>query len=91
VIVFQYESSYTISMKTAISIPDRLFRAAEREAARRKVSRSRLYAMAVDTYLKSYRASRIKEALDAVYAREDSALDPVLDRMQNETLGPEDW
>jgi len=78
-------------MKTAISIPDPLFRAAEREASRRKVSRSRFYAMAVDAYLKSQRASRVKKALDAIYATEDSSLDPVLDGLQIEGLSQEDW
>lgn len=78
-------------MKTAISIPDHLFRAAEQEAMRRKVSRSRLYAMALDAFLKSQRASKIKAALDAVYAREDSSLDPTLDRLQSETVNREDW
>lgn len=78
-------------MKTAISIPDPLFNAAEREAARRKVSRSRFYSMAVAAYLKSQRASRVKKVLDSVYATEDSALDPTLDRLQSEVLGREDW
>ena len=78
-------------MKTAISIPDPLFEAAEREASRRKVSRSRFYAMAVDAYLKSQRAARVKKALNDVYAREDSSLDPALSLLQKESLGQEDW
>ncbi len=78
-------------MKTAISIPDPLFRAAEREAARRKLSRSSFYSMAVDAYLKSQRASRIRKALDSVYVAEDSALDPAFDRLQSEAVGREDW
>ena len=90
-LTFWYNSVYAISMKTAISIPDPLFQAAEREAARRKVSRSRFYAMAVDAYLKSQRASTIKKALDAVYNREDSTLDPALGCLQNEALSREDW
>jgi len=78
-------------MKIAISIPDPLFQAAEREASRRKVSRSRFYAMAVASYLKSQRARNIKKALDAVYATEDSSLEAGLDRLQSEGLGREDW
>jgi metal-responsive CopG/Arc/MetJ family transcriptional regulator len=78
-------------MKTAISIPDPLFRAAEREAARRKVSRSRFYSMAVASYLKSQRARNVRKALDSVYASEDSSLDPALARLQSEALNREKW
>ena len=78
-------------MKTAISIPDPLFRAAERAAKRQKVSRSRFYAKAVAAYLKSQGDKSIKEALDAVYATEDSFLDPVIARIQSLSIGREEW
>lgn len=78
-------------MKFSIFIPDPLFRVAEREAARRGISRSRFYSMAVASYLKTLRARNIKKALDAVYAIEDSALDPGLAGMQSEALGREKW
>ena len=65
-------------MKSVISIPDALFSAAERAAKRQKISRSRFYAQAVEAYLKAQRAQGVKEALDAVYATEDSSLDPGL-------------
>lgn len=78
-------------MKTAISIPDRLFRAAERVAKRRKVSRSRFYAEAVASYLKSQREKGIKEALDAVYAKESSELDPGLTSAAYHVLFKEKW
>jgi metal-responsive CopG/Arc/MetJ family transcriptional regulator len=86
-----YNSSYTLAMKTAISIPDPLFRAAERAAKRQKVSRSRFYARAVEAYLTTERAKGVKEALDAIYATEDSSLDPVIARMQSLSIGPEEW
>jgi F420-dependent methylenetetrahydromethanopterin dehydrogenase len=63
-------------MKTAISIPDPLFHAAERAAKRQKVSRSRFYAKAVAAYLKSQREREITGALDAVYASQPSEIDP---------------
>lgn len=78
-------------MKTAISIPDPLFKAAERAAKRQKLSRSRFYAKAVAAYLNSQRDKSITEALNAVYATEDSSLDPVIARMQSMAIGPEDW
>ena len=78
-------------MKTAISIPDRIFRAAERAAKRQRVSRSRFYTQAVEAYLKRQSDKRITEALNAVYATEDSSLDPVIARMQSLAIGREDW
>jgi metal-responsive CopG/Arc/MetJ family transcriptional regulator len=78
-------------MKTAISIPDPLFHAAEGAAKREKVSRSRFYARAVEAYLKTQRAKEIKKALDAIYATEDSSLDPVIARMQSLSIGRGEW
>jgi len=82
---------YAISMKTAISIPDPPFRAADRAAKRQKVSRSRFYARAVEAYLKTQQANGVKEALDAIYATEDSSLDPVIARIQSLSIGSEEW
>ena len=78
-------------MKTAISIPDPLFRAAERAARRQKVSRSRLYAKAIAAYLKSQRERGIKDALDAVYATEPSELDPALAAAAYHVFSKEKW
>jgi len=78
-------------MKTAISIPDPLFKAAERAAKRQKISRSRFYAQAVAAYLKSQSDKRVTEALNAVYATEDSSLDPVMARIQSLSIGREEW
>jgi len=78
-------------MKTAISIPDPLFRAAERAARRQKVSRSRFYAKAVAAYLESQREKGIKEALDAVYGSEPSEPDPFLTAAAYHLLSKEKW
>ena len=85
-------------MKTAISIPDPLFNAAERAAKRQKVSRSRFYAKAVAAYLKSQgqkvksqQEKGIKEALDAVYANEPSELDPDLAAAAYHIFAKEKW
>ena len=49
-------------MKTAVSIPDPLFDAAEKMAGRLGISRSRLYAHAIERFVKSYRKKGITEA-----------------------------
>ncbi|MGO8735289.1 MAG: ChpI protein [Terriglobia bacterium] len=78
-------------MKTAISIPDPLFNAAERAAKRQKVSRSRFYAKAVAAYLKSQQEKGIKEALDAVYGNEPSEPDPFVTAAAYHLLAKEKW
>jgi metal-responsive CopG/Arc/MetJ family transcriptional regulator len=78
-------------VKTAISIPDPLYKEAERLTKRLRIPRSQLYARALEAYLQRQRSKGIKEALDEVYGTESSELDPVLTRLQSEALGREDW
>jgi metal-responsive CopG/Arc/MetJ family transcriptional regulator len=79
-------------MKTAISIPDELFRAAEKAARRMKLSRSELYRRALAQYLEKQRDSLITETLNEVYATgQPGRVDAVLDRMQRASLVREDW
>lgn len=78
-------------MKTAISLPDDLFVAADALADRLGVSRSELYATAVAEFLAKHNASEVTERLNRVYAAESSALDTGLRRAQRRSLGSEAW
>lgn len=78
-------------MKTAISIPDPLFQAAEQYAQEKGLSRSELYARAIQHYLQTYRYQGITEALDKVYAEEDSTLEPGYTAAQTRILPKEEW
>jgi metal-responsive CopG/Arc/MetJ family transcriptional regulator len=80
-------------MKTAISIPDALFREAETLAKKRGMSRSELYATAIADYVKDERFLGVREQLDAVYGAEpqESALDPELAMMQSQSVSREKW
>jgi metal-responsive CopG/Arc/MetJ family transcriptional regulator len=78
-------------MKTAISVPDRIFRAVERAAKRQKVSRSRFYVQAVEYYLKAQQAKGVTEALNAVYGSGSSELDPDLATAAYHLLAEEKW
>ena len=40
---------------------------------------------------KSHKSTRVKETLDAIYATEDSHLDPALMALQALSLPKEDW
>lgn len=77
-------------MKVAISIPDPVFEDAERIAQRLGVSRSQLYARAVEDLVKLHRGDDVRAALEAVYGSESSGVDPVLEHLQAEALR-EEW
>ncbi len=78
-------------MKTAVSIPDSLFRAAEQLARELGISRSELYQSAIHEYIAKRDDAEITRRLNEVYGKESSELDPVLHRMQMEALPKEDW
>ncbi|HSN55526.1 MAG TPA: hypothetical protein VLT32_12685 [Candidatus Sulfomarinibacteraceae bacterium] len=78
-------------MKTAISIPDEVFDAAEKLAARLGMSRSQLYATALRQYLEAHRSRGVTARLDAVYNDNDSSLDLRVAEAQTASLGEEDW
>ncbi len=84
-------SGYARSMKTAISIPDEVFCAAEELSRRLGMSRSQLYSQAVAAFITSHRSTGVQEMLDAIYGEEDSARDPVLAHWQALALPREDW
>lgn len=80
-------------MKTAISIPNPVFEAAEQLAERIGMSRSELYATAVAEYMSRYRAAGVRERLDAVYEIEDEAarLETVMAIVQTESVPKDHW
>jgi len=75
-------------MKTAISIPDRIFRSAEQLAARLGVSRSELYSKALAALVEKHQDHLITARLNEIYRPdgEGSALDPELASLQHRTL-----
>lgn len=61
------KKSNTISMKTAISIPDDLFKEVDRIARESRSSRSQIFCLAVKEYLEKLRARKLLEDLDEAY------------------------
>jgi predicted transcriptional regulator len=85
------QAGYTRGMKTAISIPDEVFQAAERLAAALRQSRSQLYSRAVREYVARHSEDSVTAALDAVCAVEfDSGLDFVR-AASTRTLDHNEW
>ena len=78
-------------MKTAISLPDPLFEAAEELASDLGVSRSELYARALAEFVEKRQAQAVREALDTVYAEETKSLDQSLKVAARRTLRRAEW
>ena len=80
-------------MKTAISIPDPIFEAAEILARRLGISRSQLYSQAVDSLVEKYRYSGVTEQLDAVYKvnPELGRLEQTIGELQSRSISEQEW
>jgi metal-responsive CopG/Arc/MetJ family transcriptional regulator len=68
------------TVKTAISIQKPLFERAEKLARKMKVSRSRLFVLALEEYIQRRRNRELLEQINAVYADEPDPLDESLRR-----------
>ena len=78
-------------MKTAISIPNNVYRQAERFAKRNRLSRSALYTEAVKLFMDQRKPEDVTGRLNEIYGQEASELDPVLQAMQSRSISRETW
>ena len=79
-------------MKTAISLPDDLFRAAERQAKRAQKSRSQLYAQALAEYLARHAPDEVTEAMNRVVDRlGEAGPDRFLGQAARRVLARTEW
>lgn len=78
-------------MKTAISIPNPIFEAAEQLAKELGLSRSELYSTAIAAFVEAHHSENVTERLNQIYADEASTLDPVLLQLQTASLDGETW
>jgi predicted transcriptional regulator len=80
-----------VNVKTAVSVPDDLFRLAEAAARRLRVSRSKLYATAISEFLNRQQGNAVTERLNEVYSRRPAKVDPALHRAQLKSLEKDSW
>ena len=78
-------------MKTAISVPDRLFRAAEQHARRTQKSRSQLYAEALAEYLARHAPDEVTEAMNRVADQLPAADDGFVPTAAQQVLARSEW
>ena len=78
-------------MKTAISLPDDLFRVAEAAARRLRVSRSQLYATALSEFLDRNQNDTVIKRLNEIYSRRPAKVHPALQRAQLKSVKKNGW
>jgi metal-responsive CopG/Arc/MetJ family transcriptional regulator len=78
-------------MKAAVSIPDPVFKAAEKLARRMGVSRSHLYSVALQRLVQDHDDAAITAKLNEVYSTEASGLDSVHQSIQSRSVKKSEW
>lgn len=78
-------------MKTAISIPDDLFKGAERLARRTRKSRSKLFSDALREYLARHSPEEITEAMNKACAAVGEGQDPFVTAAGQRILEQIEW
>jgi len=78
-------------MKTAVSIPNELFEAAERLARRTRRSRSRLFSDALREYVARRSPDKITESMDRALAEISEQRDPFLTSASRRRLEQAEW
>lgn len=83
------------NVKTAISIRKSLFEKADALARRLKVSRSQLFSLAVEQFIREHENRELLEQIDRVFAEKpDTSEINALERLRTlywELLEPEEW
>jgi predicted transcriptional regulator len=85
------EAVYVPAMKATISIPDPIFRQAEKLARRLRKSRSRLHADAVSAYVRRHGADAGSESLNRVCAEAGDRIRPFVDAAGRRLLSKVEW
>ncbi len=78
-------------MKTAISMPDPLFREADELARRLGLARSELISRAVRSFVRKHRRSGVTDALNRVHGRKTRGVDRAFSTAMQEALEDEGW
>ena len=79
-------------MKTAVSIPDRIYEAAEQYARRRRIARSQVYAEALARFMAEQESDQdLTAALNRVCEEVDNSLDEFGKAASRRALARADW
>jgi predicted transcriptional regulator len=82
---------YTQGMKTAVSVPDEVFREAEQYARRTGKTRSQVYSHALRQYLLQHAPDEVTRAWDEVCDKVDQREDAFAQKASRRLLRREAW
>lgn len=78
-------------MKTAVSLPDELYRDAEELATRLEISRSELYRKALQEFVARHDVDQTRETIDRVVAELGAQEDEVLRAAGQKAIEETEW
>jgi len=81
-------------VKTAISLDGDLFKKANELSAEMKVSRSKLFQFAIESYIKKYNSKKILDKLNKIYSGQPSTEEKELQRSMKKyhrTIAGDKW
>ena len=78
-------------MKTAISVPDDVFKLSEKLAKKLKISRSAVFAMGVKKLNEEFDKAAMIARINKVCEEVDTSLDPVLKEYTHKKLREVEW
>lgn len=84
-------TGYTLSMKTAVSIPDEVFEKVERLARRAGRSRSEVFSAALAEYVARHAPDEVTDAMDRVCAAIDGQEDAFVGAAARRVLERSEW
>ena len=84
-------AGYTHGMKTAVSIPDEVFRQADRLAKRMNTSRSEVYSRALREYIARHGKNQVTEMMDRVVEEVGAVSDEFVATASAERLEETEW
>jgi predicted transcriptional regulator len=87
----RHKCGYTTGMKTAVSIPEDVFKGAERLARKTKRSRSRLFSDALKEYLARHAPDSVTETMNKACAELGAAKDAFVSSAARRVLQRSEW
>lgn len=85
------KGGYTFGMKTAVSIPDEVFEAAERLVEKLQTSRSQLYARALEEFLARHDENQVTHAINKVMDSLEEPVEPFVREAGKQALKRVEW
>lgn len=78
-------------MKTAISVPDALFKQVEKAAKKLGISRSKFFSVTVHEFLQHHYQESITQKLDDIYKEGEESIEKGIEEIQIHSIPEEKW